>query len=757
MIHKMKIIFLFKTLITIFFIIFSKLSYSNEYNVNKIIIEGEKRFSEALILKYLPTIENDIVNDDFLNTVTKNLYQTGLFLDVQVEINDNTIVIKVEEYPIVNQISFIGNDLLDNDQLVSIVNIKSRDTFNKQSIDNSIENIRTAYQKIGRYLAQIDIKKNILSDGRVDLIFEIKEGSLLLVKNINFIGNKIFSDNDLKLAITTKEAAWYKIFASNKFIPSKLEYDKEKLYYFYKQRGYIDFKIILARGDLLPDYSGFNINFIVEEGLRFKINNIKIASNLNENKYKYDLDSLLLKKDEYFDSRALEKSVNDLRNYYSELGHGFVKVSPKLSKKNNLVDILFTINEGSKNYINKILVLGNSRTSDSIIRRELTFLEGDSFNNAKIKESINALNRLGFFQSVKYNIRKTEITNAVDIIINVEETNTGSISFGIGYSSLDSTSITFGLNEKNFLGEGRRARFEVSTSDKKTTYNVGMTEPYFMNRPISLSSDIYNQENENSAGDVKSDRSGISFGLGVKEDLKFHSLSYNFSESQTTTSSTSAALSNTGEEGINIITSSIKYLIKEDTRDNYFNPTSGYSWNIINTFAGIGGDSNFIKSQASYKVYYPLVYGEYIVGFKSALGFVSSLDKKITSSNRFSLGGKTLRGFENAGVGPRDTGNNQVVGGNNFYNMSFEIRSEKFMPDDTGFQWLAFIDAGSLWGTDFEANVKGYDDMEPRITSGLGLAMSTPIGPLQAIWGFPIASQTYDVDENFQFSIGTSF
>ena len=751
----MKIIFLLKTLITIFFIIFSKLSYSNEYNVNKIIIEGEKRFSEALILKYLPTIENDIVNDDFLNTLTKNLYQTGFFLDVQVEINDNTIVIKVEEYPIVNQISFIGNDLLDNDQLVSILNIKSRDTFNKQSIDNSIENIRTAYQKIGRYLAQIDVKKNILSDGRVDLIFEIKEGSLLLVKNINFIGNKIFSDNDLKLVITTKEDAWYKLFASNKFIPSKLEYDKEKLYYFYKQRGYIDFKIILARGDLVPDYSGFNINFIVEEGLRFKINNIKITSNLNENKY--NVDSLLIKKDEYFDSRALEKSVNDLRNYYSELGHGFVKVSPKLSKKNNLVDILFTINEGSKNYINKILVLGNSRTSDSIIRRELTFLEGDSFNNAKIKESINALNRLGFFQSVKYNVRKTEITNAVDIIINVEETNTGSISFGIGYSSLDGTGFNFGLNEKNFLGEGRRARFELSTSDKKTTYNVGITEPYFMDRSISLSSDIYNQETENSAGDVKSDRSGISFGLGVKEDLKFHSLSYNLSESQTTTSATSSALSSTGEEGVNIVTSSFKYLIKEDTRDNYFNPTSGYSWNITNTFAGIGGDSNFIKSQALYKVYHPLVYGEYIVGFKSALGFVSSLDKKITSSNRFSLGGKTLRGFENAGVGPRDTGNNQVVGGNNFYNMSFEIRSEKFMPDDTGFQWLAFIDAGSLWGTDFEANVKGYDDMEPRITSGLGLAISTPIGPLQAIWGFPIASQAYDVNENFQFSIGTSF
>ena len=308
----MKIIFSLKTLITIFFIVFSNLTYSNDYKVNKIIIEGEKRFSEALILKYLPIIKNDTVDDNFLNTVTKNLYQTGFFLDVKVEIQDNKIVIKVAEYPIINQVSFIGNDLLDNDQLVSIVNIKSRDTLNKQSIDNSIENIRTAYQKIGRYLAEINVKKNILSDDRVDLIFEIQEGSLLLVKNINFIGNKIFSDNDLKLAITTKEDAWYKIFASNKYIPSNLEYDKEKLYSFYKQRGYIDFKIILTRGDLLPDLSGFNINFIVEEGIRFKINKIEITSNLIKNKDDYILDNLLLKKGDYFDMRALDKSITDL-------------------------------------------------------------------------------------------------------------------------------------------------------------------------------------------------------------------------------------------------------------------------------------------------------------------------------------------------------------------------------------------------------------------------------------------------------------
>ncbi len=742
-------------ILTLFFISFE--AYAKDFVIDKIVINGEKRISESLILKYVPKLKNKLINDNILNNITKNLYRTGYFSDITIKIDKTILKITVEEFPIVNEVLFSGNDLLDEEILVAITNIKIRDVFNKININNAIENIQNEYQKIGRYLSVIKVKKINLPEGRVNLIFEIEEGSLLVVKNINFTGNKIFSDNDLRFVVSTKEDAWYKLFASNKFVPSRLEFDKEKLYQFYKQRGFINFKVKLARGDLLPDFSGFNINFIVEEGSRFKINDINIKSEFKDKSSTELLKKIPIKTGDYFDSRALNESTIIINEHFAELGYSFVKIIPQLRQNKDLVDIILIVDEGNKNYINKISILGNTRTIDSVIRREILILEGDPFNNTKLKESINALKRLGFFNSVTYKIDRGIVDNSVDITINVEEMNTGSVSFGVGYSSLNSTSMTFGLNEKNFLGEGTKARFEATLSDKKSTYNVDITEPYFLDKPISFSTNFYNQESENNKGDIKSDEFGLGLGLGIKEKLIFHSLGYSYAQSSSTTSTTSTATSVTGEEGINIITSSIKYSIFKDTRDNYFNPSSGYKWSLINTLAGIGGDTRFVKSIAKYQVYYPINYNDYTLAFKTGLGLVNSLDDKITRSNRFNLGGRVIRGFDNGGIGPRDIGNKQAVGGNNFYNISTELRSDKFMPDDTGIEWILFSDIASLWGTDYETGVEGFDDIEPRITSGFGLLMNTAVGPLQFLWGFPMQSKSYDVEENFQFSIGTNF
>ena len=335
--------------------------------------------------------------------------------------------------------------------------------------------------------------------------------------------------------------------------------------------------------------------------------------------------------------------------------------------------------------------------------------------------------------------------------------NTGSVSFGVGYSSLDNTTLTFGLREKNFLGEGKNVRFETSLSEQKSSYNIGVTEPYFLERHLSLSGNIFDEEIENKKGDVKTNRSGVNFGVGFKINDISQAIKYNLSTSETTTSSSSTAASETGEEGKEITTSSVTYSLFQDKRDNYFNPTSGYRWGFDNTIAGIGGDAKFYKTEIKAKTYYPIEYGDYVLGFKTGLGLITAIEDNITSSNRFFLGGKTLRGFDKAGVGPRDTGNNQAIGGNNYYNVSFELKSDKFMPDDTGLEWFVFSDIGSIWGTDYKSGVRGYNDKNPRITNGFGLSMITPVGPLQMIWGFPLQSETYDIEENFQFSIGTSF
>ena len=751
--------FFLKTLITIlliFFINFS-FSYADPLTIKKIIVSGEKRLSKSFILNFLPTYPNTKFNDEVLNQFTKDLYNTGLFSDVSLEIKKDILQINVSEFPIINEVSFTGNDLLDNEQLNDIVMISPRDTLNLDKINEAVDKIRTEYQKIGRYLAEVKPQKVKLGEGRVNLNFVINEGSLLTVKNINFVGNQNFSNNELKSIISTKEDAWYKLFGSNKFIPERLEYDKKKLKEFYNQRGYIDFKVEIARGDLLPDISGFNLNFIVKEGKRYTVNDLVIESSLiNDNKKKILLKEIYLKKEEYFNSRGLDESIKFLVEEFELLGFNFIRVFPKIKKDKNLVNILFSIKEGSEKYINKITIIGNTRTNDNVIRRELSLLEGDPFNKSKLTTSISALRRLGYFQSVNYRLDEIA-SNLIDIILDVKETNTGSVSFGVGYSSLNNTSFSFGLNEKNFLGEGKKVRLQADLSEKKSTYNIGVTEPYFLDRHLSLYGDIFNQETENTKGDIKSSSSGFGFGIGFTNESLTQSFKYKLSTSETTTSSTSTAASETGEEGIEIITSSITHSISKDTRDSYFNPTSGYNWKFSNTLAGIGGDATFYKSILNSRIYYPIDYGDYVFGFKSGAGFITAIDDKITSSNRFFLGGKKLRGFDNGGLGPRDTGNNQAVGGNNFYNFSFELKSNKFMPEDTGLEWLVFSDIGSIWGTDYETNVKGFDDIEPRITSGFGLAMVTPVGPLQMIWGFPVQSQDYDIEENFQFSIGTSF
>ena len=733
------------------------LVYADDIIVKKIDIIGEQRLSELFIKKFVPDLKNGIFKNEDLNDLTKNLYMTGFFSNVKVNFNKGTLEIIIKELPIINNISFSGNDILDEDQLNEIVSIISRDIFNKQIVNDAIERIRSEYQKLGRYLAEVNAKQIDLADGRVNLVFEIYEGSLLVVKNINFIGNKVFSENDLKAKISTKEDAWYKIFGSNKFIPERLEYDKEKLREFYNERGYIDFKIDIARGDLLPDFSGFNLNFIINEGDRYLVNEINIETNLIEKPNVLLSKDSFIKKGDYFDSRALDASKKYLSKYFINLGHSFVKVNSSINKVGDLVNINFLISKGDEKYVNRIVIVGNTRTNDHVIRRELSFFEGDTFNKSQLLTSINSLKRLGYFQYVNYRIEKASENNFIDIILEVKEANTGTVNFGIGYSSLNNTTVMFGLNEKNFLGEGNKVRLETSLSDKKSTYNIGITDPYFLDRPLSISGELYNEETENTKGDIKSSSSGLGVGFGLKKDSLFQKFKYNYYISESTTSVASTAASSTGEEGKEIKTSSLSYKISKDTRDNFFNPTSGHLLSFENSLAGFGGDSSFFKSVLKSKSFYPINYGDYTLGLKTGIGFITGFDKKITSSNRFRLGGRTLRGFDSTGVGPRDTGNKQTVGGNNFYNLSLELKSDEWMPSDTGIQWLVFTDVGSIWGTDFKDGVQGSDDLEPRITNGFGLSMITPVGPIQLIWGFPIQSQNYDLEEQFQFSLGTSF
>lgn len=294
-------VLIFKYLAVFFILAKFSVSYGDQITIEKIKINGERRLSESFILNFFPDYPNTKFSDEIINNFTKDLYNTGMFSKINININNSTLEVNVVEFPIINEISFVGNDLLESETLSDIVTINSRDVLNEDNLNDSIEKIKIEYQKLGRYLAEVNVSKSVIGEGRVNLNFDIKEGALLVVKNINFEGNNNFSDNELKSYISTKEDAWYKIFGSNKFIPERLEYDKEKLKDFYKQRGFVDFNVLVARGDLLPNFSGFNLNFIINEGQRYTVNKINISTKLiDEKKIQYLLNELYLKKDDFF-------------------------------------------------------------------------------------------------------------------------------------------------------------------------------------------------------------------------------------------------------------------------------------------------------------------------------------------------------------------------------------------------------------------------------------------------------------------------
>ena len=744
-------------LILIFFEI--SISFSNDFFVEKVEIKGNKRIPTSYITNVTNKYFNKKITNEDINLITKDLFKSDFFDDISVRLDKGVLYIEVTETPIINEIYFFGNSFLTDEQLKDIVNIKKRDTFSKNKVNKAIENIQLQYSKTGRKFTKVEVSKKDLSQSRINLLFEITEGELVKVNKINFFGNKVFSNNQLKSVIKTKENKFYRFFGGSVFKEENIILDKNLLKKFYNRRGFVDFKVLSYKRELLPDYSGYNINVILNEGNRFEINDILIQNELSDATKNDLLNQVFLKKGDVYDERALEESKININNFFENDGFTFIKINHKIlnkDKKTSKLDIKFFITEAVKSYVRRINIIGNTRTLDKVIRREMLIFEGDAFNGQKLKDSINALKRLGYFKSVDIKILKTETAGVVDIDLIIKENLTGSFSFGVGYDSVEKTSFAVGLQEKNFLGKGIKTRISINTSEKSTKYNIGVTEPYFQDTPLSLSGDIFDQEVEIGQKDIK--KSGFDLGIGFNVNDYRNSFGYGFMNSKTTTDSNFTGTSVSGEEGVEIDTSLVNYKISSNNTDSFLSPTKGVKKSLQISVAGVGGDTKFLKTETSFKEYIPFNYGDYIFSYGTKLGIISALDdKKVTSSNRFYFSSNSIRGFDLNGIGPRDQGNDNVVGGNKFYTGQVELKSRKLIPGDLGIDVSIFSDIGSLWGTDYPTNVTGVNDSSPRVSAGVAVYWNTVVGPLSFIWGWPISEESYDKENNFKFSIGTSF
>lgn len=748
-------VFLFSAMLTVPHAGFAQTT-SESITVSEIVISGNSRVSDSTISAYLPVRVGDTVSEERLDSAIDSLFATKLFNDVSINLDGTRITIVVAENPIVNRVNIEGNDVLDDERLLAELDIQPRRVYTRKVAVDATQKLIEIYRLSGRYAAEVSPKVIRLDNNRVDLVFEVDEGPLIKVKSISFIGNEAFSDFALRQVISSRKARWWAFLSSvDKYDEDRLDYDARLLRQFYLGRGYANVDVKRVQGGLLADRSGFAITFEIYEGARYKLRDVSFTSQITDIDVSAFRDDIPLEKGDWYNVKGLEQGLLNVTNSLGNLGYAFVDIRPQVNPDadGNELDIEISIGEGRKNYIERIEVVNNSRTRDSVVRREIEIVEGDPYNQLKLDKSVRNIRNLGFFSAVDVETIRGSTDDQTIAKINVEEQSTGDFSIGVGYSSLDKSTVSLGLNEKNFLGSGRALKFATSVSESRSDYRIGLTEPYFLDRNLRSSAELFNQSLSNDTLTTKT--SGIDLGMAFNAaDDYYHRIGYQLSSAESTqTNSTATSL--TGEENKDVLRSSVSYTIGRSTLDNRFDPTEGYLYELSETFSGIGGDVTFLKTSARASYFKPLNFNSFILGVRGKAGFVDGLGEKITQSSRFYLGGRAVRGFASGGIGPRDTGVDTSVGGNYMYAATAEVVSSYGLSDDLGVRWTVFTDIGSVWDTDYPSGVTAAEDDTMRQSVGAGFLWDTAVGPLTFYWADAVSKSSHDKVKRFQFNIGT--
>ena len=731
-------------------------STTDNQRIEAIEITGNKRVAAGTVLSYLPLRVGDLVTAGSMNTAVARLFDTDLFEDISLEMVDGVLRVTIAENPIINRVNIEGNDVITDEKLLEFLDIQPRRVYTRKMAIEGAQRLLRVYQAGGRYAAVVEPQIIKLDENRIDLVFKVDEGPLIKISSITFSGNQLFSDSKLKTVIASREKRWWAILsATDKYDEGRLEYDARLLRQFYLARGYADINVTRVRGGLLPDRTGFAVTFLLEEGLRYKVGDIEITSEIE------NIDLELMKAqfdfgdDGWYDVRALEQGLLDITNELGNYGYAFVGVLPEIvtDAETGLAKILVKIGEARKNYVERIEIINNTRTTDTVIRRELELVEGDAFNSLKLERSLRNVRNLGYFADVSVRNIVGSSPEQTVTEIDVEEQSTGELSLGLGYSSLDKASFNIGIVERNFLGTGRGLDASIGTSGSRTDISLGITEPYLLGRNLNGSATVFNQQINQNSTDIE--KTGFDFGIGfTAANNIYHRVGYTLSQAQTTKKSTTAR-SVAGEDGKTLLQSAVSYTVGRDTRDSRFDPSNGTLLELFEEVSGIGGDVTYSKTIVRGAFYRPYLFNTLVFGAQGELGHVNGLGEKVTQSQRFFLGGYKVRGFDGSGIGPRDIGNNAAVGGNNVASGTLELVSTLGLSKDLGLRWTVFSDIGSVWGNDYPTGVKGAENSALRTSLGFGILWDTAIGPLSFYWADAISKESYDALKRFQFTIGT--
>lgn len=729
--------------------------------VAQILIEGNERIEASTVLSYMALTPGDTYNAERVDQSLKALFATGLFADVSIRREGAALIVRIVENPVVNRIAFEGNRRIDDETLQKEVQLKVRQVFTRAKVQADLQRILQIYRRSGRFAANIEPKIITLPQNRVDVVFEIDEGSQTQIASIRFIGNEAFSDSRLREEVSTKETAWYRLFGSgDTYDPDRLNFDRELLRRFYLSRGYADFRILSAAAELAPSRDEFFITFAVEEGQSYDFGAIDVKSELKG----IDVDRLrtlvqgVTAPGDTYNATLVDRAVQRITNELGALGYAFVEVRPEVNKDRDgrTMGITYTIGEGARVYVERINISGNIRTLDRVIRREFAFAEGDAFNTSKLQNTRSRLRGLNFFEKVDITDERGSAPDKIVVNVNVEEKSTGELNFGAGYSTVDSVVGDISVRERNFLGRGQDVRVGLTVSPRRQQFDLGFTEPYFLDRDLSAGFDLFRRRldlQDRSNYDLLSDGVTLRFGFPWTDYLT-QNLYYRLRRDTVENVGRNATRFVRSQEGTSV-TSSVGYGLTYDRRNDRLEPTEGYILRFNQEFGGIGGTERFIKTTGNASLYYSPLEDVVLITALDA-GYVTGIDDNINVTNRFYLGGESFRGFSPRGIGARDRQDGSSLGGNIYYTGTAELEFPVGLPDEYGVKGRIFSVAGSLYDVD-DSGPTLQDSSSLRATVGAGVSWKSPFGPIRLDLGFPILKEDYDRRQVFFFSYGTRF
>jgi outer membrane protein insertion porin family len=703
-------------------------------------------------------VDKKISNIDsiYINNLTKKIYDTDFFADVKISFNQDALTINVIENPIVNFFYINGVKDSDLDQVNKIITLKENSIFSSSKLKKDIEATREFLNASGYYQASITPEVIKIDNNQINLIVNIDKKEISKIKNIYFIGNKYFSNSQLLDVITSTEDGWWKIFSSSALSEQRIEYDKQLLKDFYKSKSFYDAQIESAFASIDKN-NKFTLTYSINSGKKYKFGDydIKVSGlvlkeeDINEVK---NISNKLLK-NEFYSPLTINKINKQITDFLETKRYGNFEINIQdLKAADDKINIIVQLNEGQKSIVNKINIKGNTITEEKVIRDNLIISEGDQLNSSKVKKSIDNVKSKQLFSKVDYKIEDSEKKNFKDLNLFVKEQPTGSISAGVGYGS-NGGLFEASINERNFLGQGINLNFTGRLSSDEIKGELSYVDPNYLNSNKELAASLFSvvDDYENSGYQNKSAGTRFATKYEIYEDIFFRpNLGVQFDRLEVTGNASSLLRSRQGD----FTTTSLGYNFLYDQRDSKFNPTSGSIIYFDQNIATFFSDIPTIQTGVGATFYKELLSDKFIGSAKAKLANVVAFnDKDVKLSDRIFSSTSDLRGFEQRGVGPVDSGDH--IGGNNLATLSLKSTFPNPIPENLRATTFLFLDMGNVWGADYSSLIS--DSSKLRTSTGIALDLVSPIGPLSFTYSIPLSKATTDKEQNFLFNIGSSF